>query len=110
MIKRLKAGHRPDYFLMAAIFALSIFGLAMLASASSELGKIKFDDGFYYIKHQIFYGLSIGIVGLLFGYLIPYQRLKKIALPFLLIGLIALSLVFTDLGIEVRSSSRWVDL
>jgi len=95
---------------MVIVFILTIFGLAMLASASSELGKIKFDDSYFYIKHQIYYGLSIGILGFLAGYFIYYQRLRKLAIPLLLLGIIALALVFTDLGIEVRGANRWLQI
>lgn len=105
-----KTGHKPDHFLMAAIFALVVFGLAMLASASSELGKSNFNDSYYYLKHQIFYGLSLGAVLFVLGYLVYYQRLRKFAFPLLLLGVILLSLVFTNLGVEVRGANRWVAL
>ena len=105
-----KIGHRPDYFLMALIFILTIFGLAMLASASSEMGKMKFNDSYYYLKHQIYYGLSLGIVGFILGYIIYYQRFRKLALLLLMLSLVALFLVFTRFGVEVRNANRWVQL
>src|SRR3989344_3374734 len=109
-LKHLKIGHKPDYFLMAAIFAMGIFGLAMLASASSELCKSKFNDSYYYLKHQIVYGLSFGIVGFIFGYFVYFRRLRKFAFPLLLFGIFSLALVFTNFGVEVRGSNRWVSL
>lgn len=105
-----KIGHRPDYFLMSIIFILTIFGLAMLASASSDLGKIKFDDSYFYIKHQIYYGLSAGILGFLAGYFIYYGRLRKFAFLLLIASLIMLALVFTSLGVEVRGANRWLQI
>lgn len=105
-----KTGHHPDYFLLALIFVLVIFGLAMLASASSDLGKVKFNDSYYYLRHQIYYGLSLGLVGFFVGYSIYYQRLKKLAFPLLLLSLVALSLVFTKLGLEIRNTNRWVQI
>lgn len=105
-----KIGHHPDYFLMALIFVLTVFGLAMLASASSDLGRIKFNDSYYYIKHQIYYGLSFGIIGFFLGYSIYYQRLRKFAFPLLLIGIVALTLVFTKFGVEIRNTNRWLRL
>lgn len=103
-----KIGHHPDYFLLALIFVLIVFGLAMLSSASSDLGKIKFNDSYYYIKHQIYYGLSFGLIGFFAGYLIYYQRWRKLAFPLLLVSLVALSLVFTKLGLEIRNTNRWL--
>jgi len=108
MFKPSKIGHHPDYFLLALIFVLVVFGLAMLASASSDLGKVKFNDSYYYLKHQICYGLSVGLLGFFAGYLVYYQRLRKLAFPLLIISLVALSLVFTKLGIKVGNANRWL--
>jgi cell division protein FtsW len=103
-----KKGHAPDYFLMALVLALTVFGLVMLASASSNLGRIQFDDSYYYLKHQILYGFSIGMAGFLCGYFIYYQRLKKIALPVLAVSVLFLALVFTKLGSVVNNTNRWL--
>ena len=106
--KIFKAGHRPDYFLLAFVFVLAVFGLVMLSSASSDLGKTKFNDSYYYIRHQIYYGLSFGIAGFLAAYYMNYQRLKKFALPLLLLSIVSLALVFTGFGREVRNANRWL--
>lgn len=108
--KTSKIGHRPDYFLMMVVFLLIVFGLAMLASASSELGKTKFNDSYYYLKHQITNGLTVGVFGFLVGYFLHYQRLRKWAFIFLVAGIISLALVFTNFGIGFRGASRWVAL
>src|SRR5271170_1464922 len=100
----------PDYFLMATIALLTIFGLVMLASASSDLGKVQFNNSYYYLEHQILYGLSLGIVGFIAGYFIHYQKLKKVAFVLLLISLVALVLVFTPLGSLVNNTNRWLRL
>ena len=42
--KIFRGGHHPDYMLLALVFILTLGGLVALASASSDLGKIKFDD------------------------------------------------------------------
>jgi cell division protein FtsW len=103
-----KSGHRPDYFLLALVFVLTVFGLVMLSSASSDLGRTRFDDSYYYVRHQIYYGLLFGIVGFLAAYFINYRRIKKFALPLLLISIVFLALVFTSFGLEVRSANRWL--
>ena len=105
-----KRGHNPDYFFFAVVAILTVFGLAMLASASSNLGKIGFNDTYYYLKHQILYGLSFGAVGFLVGYYLYYGYWKKIAFPALLVSLAALVLVFTPLGLQASSASRWLRL
>ena len=108
--KPLKAGHRPDYFFLAIVFVLTVFGLAMLASASSDLGKTQFNDSYYFIRHQIYNGLSVGVIGFILGYTIYYGRLKKFALPLLIVSIIALTLVFTKFGLTIRNTNRWLKL
>src|SRR6266481_9144988 len=105
-----KKGHGPDYFLIAVVFLLTIFGLAMLSSASSDLGKSKFNDSYYFIRHQIYFGLSLGIAGFLIAMKLNYQAYKKIAFVLLIIGIIFLALVFTKFGLNVRNTSRSVRL
>jgi cell division protein FtsW len=106
----IKIGHHPDYVLMGLVFLLTTFGLVMLASASSELGKIKFNDSYYYIKHQMLYGLSVGILGFFVAAKIHYQFYRRIAVVLLLISLASLVLVFTKFGVTAHSASRWVQL
>lgn len=108
-LRRTSAGN-PDYFLMAALCILLVFGLAMLASASSGLGKIQFNNSYYYLEHQLEFGLTIGLVGFLVGYFVPYHKFKNIAFVLLLISMAALVLVFTPLGAAASGSTRWLRL
>lgn len=105
-----KKGHRPDYFLLALIAALLVFGIVMLASASSDLGQTQFNDSYYYLKHQLIFGLLPGLAGFFLGYTINYQRLKKFAFPLLLLSIAALALVFTPFGVAANGASRWLRL
>jgi len=107
---RTRGGHTPDYFFLAIVVVLTIFGLAMLASASSNLGKTQFNNTYYYLEHQIAFGLALGAVGFLVGYFIHYQIWKKISFILLLISLAALVLVFTPLGTLVNGTNRWIRL
>ena len=82
----------------------------MLSSASSDKGKIEFNDTYYYLKHQLLYGLSLGIAGFLTAVLVHYRFWQKIALPLLLVCLFLLVLVFTPLGFSHSGASRWLNL
>ncbi len=93
---------------MSCIVLLVIFGLIMLASASSNLGKTKFNDTYYYVTHQMLYGASLGVIGFLLGYFIYYQSYRKFAFIFLIISLGILALVFTPLGIQAKGAARWI--
>lgn len=103
-------GHKPDYLIIFCLAFLVIFGLVTLASASSNLGQEKFGDSFYYLKHQMFYGLSVGLAGFLAAYKIYYRRYQKWAVFLLLLSIAALILVFTPLGFQSGGAERWVRL
>lgn len=105
-----RRGHPPDYFLIAVVFLLTVGGLLILASASSDLGKIHFNDSYYYLKHQLLYGLLLGLAGFAAAYFIPYQTYRRFAFPLILVSIACLVMVFTPLGLHVRNASRWVRL
>ncbi|OGY62380.1 MAG: hypothetical protein A2745_02095 [Candidatus Harrisonbacteria bacterium RIFCSPHIGHO2_01_FULL_44_13] len=106
----LKPTHRPDYLIIFCVFSLVIFGLIMLASASSHLGKTRFDDSYYYLRHQIIFGLSFGIAGFLAAYKICYRYYEKIAIFLLILGVVSLILVFTPLGFNAGGADRWLKI
>ncbi|MFH1392424.1 MAG: FtsW/RodA/SpoVE family cell cycle protein [bacterium] len=95
--------HKPDYILLAVIIALVLFGLIILTSVSAEKP--------YYIKHQIIYGILIGSAGFFTAYKVNYKILQKLALPFLIVSLVLLGLVFIPkLGISYGGARRWVQI
>ncbi len=99
---------RIDYVILVSVLLLTVFGIVALASASSDLGKLKFNDTYYYLRHQVLYGLSLGIAGLLAGFFIPYNRYKKWAPILLFITLMALFLTLTPLGFSSGGAKRWL--
>ncbi len=103
-----KPGGAPDYLIILVTFFLVIFGLVMVASASSELAQKNFGDSYFYLKHQIYYGLSIGLVGFFFASKIYYKNYQKIAVPLLIFTIVGLILVFTPLGVKAGGASRWL--
>lgn len=114
MLRRKKYGtrgrHKPDYLIIATTCLLVLFGLVMLASASSHIAQEKFDDSYYYLKHQLTLGLSIGIVGFFLGFWIPYRFYEKIAFFLLLGSIVLLALIFTPLGVEAKGATRWLTI
>ena len=104
-----RSGKGPDFIFLAAVVILVVFGLMMLSSASSDLGKIKFNDSNYYLKRQLMYGLSLGILGFLTGLLVHYKRWQKFAVPLLGISILLLALVFTPLGFKAGGANRWLN-
>lgn len=101
---------KPDYIFLGVVLILTFCGLLFLASASSDISKIKYNDTYYFLKNQVLRGLIPGIIGFIAGFFIYYRKLKKIAPILFIINVILLILVFTPLGQEINGSHRWVDL
>ena len=106
-----KIGHRPDYFFLVLVCVLTVMGLVILASASSYLGQSKFNDSYYYLKHQLTNGLLPGILGFAIAAFLHYQRYRKFAPFILLANLALLVLVFIpSFGVSAGGANRWVDV
>jgi cell division protein FtsW len=103
--------HKPDYALMMIIAAILIFGLVMLASASSFISFEKFKDSNYLLKHQLLYGLLIGLAGLLITSKIDYHIWKKFAFPLLTLNILLLLAVFIPgIGYGYGGARRWIQI
>lgn len=106
------ASQRPvDITLLVLLAAIIIFGLIMLSSASSVLSYQTHGDSFYYLKHQILYGVILG--GLAFYVLskIDYHYWRKYAFPIAVVTMVLLFAVFIPgLGVELLGAKRWINL
>ena len=95
------------FLLLAAI--LVIFGLVLLASASSPAGYSKFGDTFYFIKKQLLFGLLPGFFLFLIFARFNYHLLQKFSGFIYLFSLLILVLVFVpDVGLVFNGSHSWV--
>ncbi|MEK7499936.1 MAG: putative peptidoglycan glycosyltransferase FtsW, partial [Patescibacteria group bacterium] len=105
------AHKHADPVLLVTIFGLVVFGLMMVGSASFVLGDQLRDNPFYFLQHQLIYGVGIGIIAFCIGFFTPYNRLRVFALPALFTSIILLILVFVP-GLQVTSggASRWVGI
>jgi cell division protein FtsW len=106
-----RIGHQPDYTLMIIFGVIVLFGLVMLSSATSVLGYDKFEDSYWYLKHQIFSGLLPGLF--LFWVLskIDYRIWKKFSSVMLWISLGMLLLVFIPgLGASYGKARSWINI
>lgn len=109
-LKEMVSEKNPDYFIAACVAFLIFFGLVMLASASADLGKIRFDDNFYFIKHQLLRGFLPGLIGFMLAIKIYYGSYEKYAFIFLAINILLLLLIFSPLGISTKGADRWLSL
>lgn len=102
--------HGPDYLIVFCVAFLLLFGLVMLSSASSNISKNKFEDSYYYLRHQLMYGLSFGIIGFLAASRVYYGNYQKWAFYLLGASVVAMLLIFTPLGFKAGGASRWLTL
>ena len=106
-----KDKNKPDQILAITTFALIVFGLVMISSAGVAISQNRFGDGYYFFKHQLIYGVMPGLIALYVMQKINYKFWKKIALPFFIISIICLILVFVpSFGSKIYGASRWLQL
>ncbi len=101
----------PNLIILIVTGVLVIFGLFMVTSAGGVISLEKFNQSFYFAKNQILKGL---IPGLILGYIfyrLPYQYLRKYALPIFVIGLALLAAVFIPgIGMALGGAKRWLQI
>ena len=97
---------------MLLFVGVLVFGLLMLASASWPLGFDRFyGNGYYFLVHQLLFGVLPGVVGFIVAYLVPHQSYRRLALPMLAISVFLLIIVFIPgLGVEIKGSHSWISL
>lgn len=98
-----------DPILLLLIIGLTLFGFIMVASASMVVAERFSSDAFFFFRHQLLFGGSVGLVAFLVGIFVPYQWWRRLALPGLLLSLGLLVLVFVP-GLQVASggAARWI--
>lgn len=103
---------RPfDYTYLAIVSAIVVFGLMMLASASAPIGYDRFSDSYYFVTHQVVFGLIPGIAGLLLFSRIPYTFWKKNAWNLLIVSIALLVVVFIPgLSAGIGSAHSWISI
>ena len=103
-------GHGNDYVVILLTVLVTTFGLAMLASASSNLSELHTGDSLYYLKHQMLAGLAVGILGFILASNIHYKRYERLSAIGMALGILLLMLTFTPLAVEMKGAARWVKM
>ena len=104
-------GGRTDVTFLVLLGAVLVLGLVMLTSASGPVAYQRFNDSFYYLKHQVTFGLIPGLV--LFAVLsrIDYRFWRTMALQMLIVSVVLLLLVFVPgLGADWGTSRSWINV
>jgi cell division protein FtsW len=100
-----------DYTYLGIVCALVLFGLIMLMSASAPTGYANFGDSYYYLKHQVIFGLLPGSASLILFARVPYTFWKKHAWNLLILSIVLLVLVFIPgLSAGIGTAHSWISI
>lgn len=106
-----KEARKVDPIILGVVFLLLVFGLVMISSAGVVVSKARFNDEYYFFRHQLFYGVIPGLILMYLVQKVNYEFWKKIAVPFFGLAVVLLLLVFVPgLGIKLQGASRWLNL
>jgi len=101
---------KPDYLLALVIFALSVFGVIMVYSASVVVSYKVYGYNNYYLNKQII-SLIIGVFVWIIFSNIDYRIWQKYAFWMLICTLFLLIAVFLPgIGVELGGAHRWIDV
>jgi cell division protein FtsW len=106
-----QAKSQVDWYLIGAIWLLVIFGLIMISSAGVAIGWQKYHDAYWYLKHQLIFGILPGSILFIFFWFFDYKKLEKLAAPMLFVSIGLLVLVFIPgIGVVYNGSHAWINL
>ena len=99
---------KVDPALLTLVLLLAVFGLAILFSASSYNGRVRFHDPAYYFKKQLF-ATALGLAAMYAVSRIDYHLFVRTA-PAAYLASVFFSTLVLLVGREINGSKRWLDL
>src|SRR3989338_427776 len=97
--------------ILAITLILLIFGLVVLSSAGIVEGQKKFGSAYYYLNHQLLYGVLPGLLLMFLLAKIDYKLWKKLSLIVLVGALFLMVLVFMPkFGYGLKGATRWLNV
>ena len=100
----------PDIVLLLVTMILITIGTAMIYSSSSIIALEKFGDSRFFLKKQLVF-VFLGIMMMVLLTKIPYEHLRKLAYPGLLLAVILLVLVLVPgFGLKRGGATRWLNV
>jgi hypothetical protein len=85
-----KGRKRLEFILLIATLALVGIGIVMVYSTSAIMAGDRFGDPYYFLKKQAFYA-AIGFVLMILMMFFPYEILKRLAYPILILSIFSWS-------------------
>lgn len=104
-----EAFQKPDLLLFVICAALVFTGILILASVSSSFSLQRTGSTFYYLNHQILFGLIPGFVLAVIAYAFPLHALKRWSFILLVASIFLLLFVFIPgIGSKLGGANRWI--
>ena len=94
MLSKRKLNWGVDSFLFGIILVLIFLGILILASVSASFSLQTFGSTYYFLRHQLLFGLLRGVLGGCILFFVPLKILKKWSLPALLFSILLLLLAW----------------
>lgn len=102
---------RGDRIFLILIILLTSVGILILTSASNIIAQKNFGDNFYYVKHQLFYGILLGFILGFLAYKLPVKYLSFFSIFIFLASILSLLLIFVpELGFSYGGARRWLKI
>jgi len=88
-----------------------LFGLIILSSTTAVVGFVDFGSNYYYLNHQILFGLLPGLALFFLCSKIPYKFWKKNAgLIFIISFLLLLAVFIPGIGQKYNQAQSWLNI
>jgi cell division protein FtsW len=104
----LLASEGPDVLLVAAVLALTGFGIVMVFSAGAVFAAKTYGDWTYFLKREAIYA-GAGLLAFLAGCRLDYSIYRRITYPLLFLAVALLAAVL-KLGPAINGAVRWFRL
>jgi cell division protein FtsW len=98
----------PDLWLVAAVLALTGFGIVMVFSAGAVFAAKTYGDWTYFLKREAIYA-GVGLLAFFVGSRLDYSVYRKITYPLLFLSMALLAAVL-KLGPSINGAVRWFRL
>ncbi len=102
--------HQADVVILVVVIALAAVGILMVYSSSAIRGYLTEADTFATVGPQIQWAV-LGVAAMALTMRIDYRYLRLVSVPFFVVAIVLLVLVFVpQLNIVVSGSARWIKL
>lgn len=99
-----------DKLLLQIVAVITVFGVLMIASAGIVYADVRFDDPYYFLRHQIIW-VILGFISLFIFSQVDYHFFRRWSFLIFLASLLPLFVILIPgLATETYGASRWIHL